>query len=112
MIRTIKYNTLRNRKLRVPRPGRQVEHQDIETAPVDLKEELLKCLHDHETSPCNGSRLADEVAHRHSFDTVVCEWEELIVWPTVSLGCFFAAQLSGWNQGQSHFLRDEVRPPS
>ena len=48
-----------------PVPGRQVDQQVVELAPVDVLEELLDRLVQHRPAPHDGGVLLDEEADRH-----------------------------------------------
>src|SRR5580765_230011 len=62
---------LRDRQLDVPRPGRQVEDQDVELAPLDVPQELRDELRHHRAAPDDGRRLPEEHPHRDDAETVL-----------------------------------------
>lgn len=71
-LETVKFHLLRDGQLRVARPRREVQDQHVQPSPLDLVEQLLQGLHDHQPAPHDGRLLADEKAHGHCFDAVVC----------------------------------------
>ena len=77
--RPIQLDLLRDRQLRIARPRREVQDQDVQTAPLDLVQELLQRLHDHETAPHDRCFFVDEIAHRHGFDAIVRQRDQLIL---------------------------------
>lgn len=59
----VEHGLLGDCQLRVSRAGRQIQHEDVEAAPVDFVEQLLYRLHDHGAPPHDGGLFRDEVAH-------------------------------------------------
>ena len=56
-----------------PVPGRQVEHQVVELAPVHVAQELHERAGDHGAAPDQGLVGVDEEADRHDLEAVGLE---------------------------------------
>ena len=56
-----------------PVPGRHVENQEVQSAPVDVAEHLFDRLHHHRTAPDDRRVGVENEAQRHQLDAVLLE---------------------------------------
>jgi hypothetical protein len=101
---TIELNLLRYRQLYITGTWRQIKDENIESAPFDLMQKLLKCLHDHETPPCDRGRFWHKIAHGHRLQSIVREWDQLVVCLVIS-----TAAVDRGSSERSHLLTVSAR---
>jgi hypothetical protein len=72
----VKRHALGDRELRVTRAGRQVEHQAIQLAPLDVEQKFRFELGDHRPAPDDRGLVVDKQRHRYVADSIPLQWDD------------------------------------
>ena len=75
---------LHDGELDVAGAGREIEHEEIEVAPLDLPEKLLGVFRDHRPAQDGGRGVVEQEAHRHELQVVALDGDDAVVrrWPS------------------------------